>query len=246
MKSISFIVGAFGAAIIAAGSAYAQNAEYDAEAIIKHFENSGGGDDCAASGDCIAKSGTRGLSIGSSPAKPVPAATAPASTAPAPTATAPAAQPAATTTTTTAAPAATEPRMGEIAPAATSAAAQPATQSAAAPAPEGFNLLITFQLGSAQLTPQAQTNLDQFASAVSDPRLSNAVFAIDGHTDASGGDAQNMALSERRAASVVEYLTAKGVDSSRLVPRGFGEESPRMADPYDGANRRVEASLISQ
>lgn len=240
MRSISFVIGAFGAAAIAAGSAFAQNADYSAESIIQHFENSdSGADDCAVSGDCIAKSGTRGLSIGSAPAQPAPIAPAQPAT---DTMTDTATQPAATSTTTAAAPASTEPRMGEIAP--SQPAAQPA-QTVAASA-DGFNLLITFQLGSAELTPQAQTNLDEFASAVSDPRLSNAVFAINGHTDASGGDAQNMALSERRAESVVNYLTQKGVDSSRLIPRGFGEESPRTADPYDGANRRVEATLISQ
>ncbi len=228
MKYTTIAAGVLGVALIAASGAFAQSADYSAESIIKHFEQSGGDDDCTG-GDCIAKSGTRGLSIGSSPAQPAPAA--PTTT----TTTAPA-------TTTAATTASTEPQMGEIAPS-QPASAQPATTAAA---PDGFNLLITFELGSAQLTSQAQTNLDEFASAASDPRLASAVFAINGHTDASGGDEYNLALSEQRAASVVEYLTAKGVDSSRLIPRGFGEESPRTADPYDGANRRVEASVISQ
>jgi len=239
MKSISIAIGAFSAAVIAVASAHAQNADYSAESIIKHFEQSGSGDgDCAASGDCIAKSGTRGLSIGAAPTQPAPA--------PAPALGAAEA--------TTAEPMGAEPPMGSIAPAETAStaprmgeivAAEPAPQPVAA-APDGFNLLITFELGSARLTPQAQTNLDEFAMAVSDPRLATAVFAINGHTDASGGDEYNLALSEQRAASVVEYLTAKGIDSSRLIPRGFGEEQPRTADPYDGANRRVEATLISQ
>lgn len=242
MKSISFALGAIGAAALLAGGAFAQNAEYSAESIIQHFESSGDdGGDCAASGDCIAKSGTRGLSIGAQPAQPTPVVSAPAVSA--------TAEP----QMGEIAPPAGEPQMGEIAPAATSeprmgevvASTQPVAQPAAA-VDAGFNLLITFELGSARLTPQAQANLDQFATAASDPRLASAIFAINGHTDASGDDAYNMALSEQRAASVVEYLTAKGIDSSRLIPRGFGEESPRTADPYDGANRRVEAAIVSQ
>lgn len=246
MKSISFIAGAFSVVALAAGGAFAQSAEYSAESIIQHFEQSGADDgDCAASGDCIAKSGTRGLSIGSTPAPaPAPAPAATTTTAAPATAGTSALPPVDNTTSTEPSTtggdlASAEPRMGEIAP------SQPVAQPAAAP-PAGFNLLITFELGSANLTPQAQANLDEFASAVADPRLSNAVFAINGHTDASGGDDYNLALSEQRAASVVSYLTGKGVDSSRLIPRGFGEEQPRTADPYDGANRRVEATLISQ
>ena len=248
MKSTSFAFGVIGAVAIFASAASAQNADYSAESIIKHFEQSGADADGCTGGDCIAKSGTRGLSIGAAPTQPVPSAPAaePVYAAPAPAtgeppmgSISPATGEPAMGTIAPAETASTEPRMGEIAP------SQPAPQPAAASA-EGFNLLITFELGSARLTPQAQANLDEFVSAVSDPRLASAVFAINGHTDASGDAGYNLTLSEERAASVVDYLTAKGVSPSRLVPRGFGEEQPRTADPYDGANRRVEAALLSQ
>jgi len=247
MKSTSFAFGVIGAVAIIASAASAQNADYSAESIIKHFEQSGADADGCTGGDCIAKSGTRGLSIGAAPTQPVPAA---------PTAEPVYAAPAPATGEMpmgTIAPATGEPPMGAIAPAETASTeprmgaivpSEPAPQPAASA--DGFNLLITFELGSARLTSQAQANLDEFVAAVSDPRLASAVFAINGHTDASGDAGYNLTLSEERAASVVDYLTAKGVSPSRLVPRGFGEEQPRTADPYDGANRRVEATLISQ
>jgi len=254
MKSIFFAIGALSAAVIAAGGALAQSAEYSAESIIKHFEQSGGAEanDCAASGGCLSKSGTRGLSIGAAPTQPAPTYAPPpsASSEPPMGSVAPATgEP----PMGSVAPASSEPPMGTVAPSTVTAAAEPrmgeiapASQPAPQPAASGFNLLITFEMGSDQLTHQAQVNLDEFASAISDPRLASAVFAINGHTDATGEEAFNMALSERRAESVVSYLTAKGIAPNRLIPRGFGEEQPRTADPYDGANRRVEASMISQ
>jgi outer membrane protein OmpA-like peptidoglycan-associated protein len=56
----------------------------------------------------------------------------------------------------------------------------------------------------------------------------------------------NDALSARRAASVTDFLVAQGVDPSRLSPVGRGEASPRVADPYDPLNRRVEIRLSVQ
>ncbi len=122
-----------------------------------------------------------------------------------------------------------------------------AGQEAPAPVadPGGFDLLITFELGSDALTSQAQTNLQEFAKALTDPALGAAKFRIEGHTDASGSADFNNALSERRAASVVSYLTELGVDPARLEAVGFGETTPRDTnDPYAAINRRVEASLI--
>jgi outer membrane protein OmpA-like peptidoglycan-associated protein len=109
-----------------------------------------------------------------------------------------------------------------------------------------YDLLITFDLDSANLTDAAKANLDEFAKALRDPRLSSATFEVDGHTDARGGDNYNMTLSERRAAAVVEYLTAQGVDATKLVAKGFGKSQPREADPFAAENRRVETRLVVQ
>jgi outer membrane protein OmpA-like peptidoglycan-associated protein len=78
---------------------------------------------------------------------------------------------------------------------------------------------------------------------VNDPALQNLRFLIAGHTDSSGSDACNMALSQRRADAVVTYLVDKGVAPGRLVAKGFGESDPLDGRPDDPANRRVEARM---
>lgn len=65
---------------------------------------------------------------------------------------------------------------------------------------------------------------------------------VEGHTDSQGAAEANLTLSNRRAASVRSYLVKHGVDDSRLVPRGFGEERPvESNDTAAGRakNRRV-------
>ncbi len=110
-----------------------------------------------------------------------------------------------------------------------------------APKPE-FNLLISFNFDSAELTPQARANLREFARALQDPKLDGTLWAIDGHTDAVGGPGYNQNLSVRRANAVVSYLAELGIERGRLKARGFGES--RLYDPADpeaDINRRVEA-----
>lgn len=122
-----------------------------------------------------------------------------------------------------------------------SACAQEQPKSARA---EAFDLLITFELGSDELSPQARENLAEFAKALKDPALSSVDFNVDGHTDARGSQSFNQTLSERRAAAVVDYLESLGVDSARLRPHGYGESEPRdTADPFAPINRRVEATI---
>ena len=69
---------------------------------------------------------------------------------------------------------------------------------------------------------------------------------IDGHTDSQGGDDFNQGLSERRAAAVVNWLTEKGIDASRLKSSGYGETQP-VADNGTAKgrqlNRRSEMKL---
>ena len=110
----------------------------------------------------------------------------------------------------------------------------------------GFDLLITFELGSERLSPQAQQNLREFAKAMSTDALSSMKFNVDGHTDASGSNSFNKTLSERRAASVVRFLEAQGIAPERLKAQGHGESSPRSSDPFAAINRRVEATVRVQ
>lgn len=71
--------------------------------------------------------------------------------------------------------------------------------------------------------------------------------AIEGHTDAVADDAYNLDLSNRRARSVVAWLTKKGIAPARLEAKGYGRTRP-VADNATAEgralNRRVEASII--
>lgn len=117
-------------------------------------------------------------------------------------------------------------------------------QECAAPVePKGLDMLVTFELDSADLTAEAKDNLALFAQMMQDERLEIARFVVEGYTDARGGDDYNIDLSEARAASVKAFLTEQGVAPERLSAIGFGKTNPRMPDPLDPENRRVELRI---
>jgi OmpA-OmpF porin, OOP family len=109
-----------------------------------------------------------------------------------------------------------------------------------------FDLVVNFDYNSDVLSPQAKQNLDQFAKALRDARLKSASFLVEGHTDAKGSGEFNVGLSQRRAAAVVHYLAAQGVDTTKLTAKGYGKTKPRVANPFDAANRRVETRLRAE
>lgn len=103
---------------------------------------------------------------------------------------------------------------------------------------------IEFETGSAVIRPGSYKTLDEiFESAVVAEGLKIGVF---GHTDNNGGDDVNIPLSEKRAASVKDYLILKGLNDDRIESRGFGSSKP-VADNSTEAgrsrNRRVEIVL---
>jgi outer membrane protein OmpA-like peptidoglycan-associated protein len=131
------------------------------------------------------------------------------------------------------------------APAAAGAPAQHAT--AAAPASGSgsgsLDLTVEFPSGSAALTPSVKASLSHLGQALASPKLAAYKFRIEGHTDTVGDAAVNQSLSEKRANSVVAFLTSSfGIDASRLQAVGLGEKDLAVATPPQTAearNRRV-------
>lgn len=104
---------------------------------------------------------------------------------------------------------------------------------------------IQFVTGSADLTAASKTTLDAVASILANSPTVNV--QVDGHTDTQGDATANKTLSQRRAQAVVDYLVQKGIATTRLNARGFGEETPLVTpDDTEAArkqNRRVEFKL---
>lgn len=100
---------------------------------------------------------------------------------------------------------------------------------------------ISFDVGRADIKPNFRPVLDRFAQTLNaNPTTSVRII---GHTDSTGSDAVNDPLSVNRAASARNYLTDRGVASSRIVIDGRGSHEP-LADNGSEAgrakNRRVE------
>jgi outer membrane protein OmpA-like peptidoglycan-associated protein len=135
----------------------------------------------------------------------------------------------------------------------TATTAAPSTGAAATapePAPRAtagrsVALTVLFELNSDKLTASARQQLDELAAVIKAANPSDR-FAIEGHTDARGGDELNQELSERRAAVAVDYLvTRHGIAPDRLEARAYGRSRPLVpADPFDGRNRRVQVTII--
>jgi len=99
----------------------------------------------------------------------------------------------------------------------------------------------SFALGSAELPDLLKKQLEVFAEVLRTKRGSNKTVRIEGHADASGEAAANLALSRRRADAVKSFLVGQGADESMLVTVGLGANVPKnAADPLAAENRRVE------
>ncbi len=100
---------------------------------------------------------------------------------------------------------------------------------------------VLFDTGRAELKPGAFATLDRLAAFMRDNPERR--LAVEGHTDATGSDALNLALSQQRAESVRGALVSRGVDGARVTTQGLGKAVPVASnDTAEGRqrNRRVE------
>ena len=104
---------------------------------------------------------------------------------------------------------------------------------------------IMFVKGSFYINPSYMPILDKIVSYMeANP---NQKIAVSGHADIDGGDAVNKKLSEARVNTVVDYLTKKGANKSRLVITYKGEKEIKYAGntlEADAANRRVQFAIV--
>jgi outer membrane protein OmpA-like peptidoglycan-associated protein len=92
---------------------------------------------------------------------------------------------------------------------------------------------VRFDLDKSELRPEARTILDQAARTLKENP--DVRVQIEGHTSEEASERYNMALGDRRAHTVRDYLVSQGVDPSRLDTVTYGETRPK----YDNAKEET-------
>ncbi len=104
--------------------------------------------------------------------------------------------------------------------------------------------VIYFDSGKATFKPSTIKTLDAVIAIL--VKYPTSEFDVEGHTDSVGSDKFNMALSQKRAEAVVNYLKEHGV-KSKLNAKGYGETKPIASNRTRAGrakNRRVEINLV--
>jgi outer membrane protein OmpA-like peptidoglycan-associated protein len=104
---------------------------------------------------------------------------------------------------------------------------------------------IQFDTDKADIKPDSQPQIEQMVAFLT--RNANARVYVIGHTDNQGRLDYNLGLSNRRAEALVRALVSRGINPTRLVPRGLGPLAPVATNRTDDGraqNRRVE--LVEQ
>ena len=113
---------------------------------------------------------------------------------------------------------------------------------------------ILYEFNSAALTTESMETIDNYLYKllIDNPEI---IVLLAAHTDSKGSEAYNLNLSQKRAASVVNYLIKKGISRERLKSKGFGESKPIAPNTHpDGSdnpegrskNRRTELEVIGK
>jgi OOP family OmpA-OmpF porin len=103
---------------------------------------------------------------------------------------------------------------------------------------------IEFTQGSAALSTAAMPLLDELVQIATD--CPDAAIVITGHTDSTGDETFNIALSEARAEAVADYLAGAGIAGRRITASGAGSSRPLVDETGPRArrlNRRIEVAL---
>lgn len=100
-----------------------------------------------------------------------------------------------------------------------------------------------FDFDRAELRPEVQAELDKYVNIL---RTGDQTLRLEGHADERGTTEYNLALAERRANSIQNYLVVNGVSGDRIETVSYGEERPAETGHDESSyaqNRRVEVVL---
>ncbi|HDG67985.1 MAG TPA: hypothetical protein ENG11_02425, partial [candidate division Zixibacteria bacterium] len=104
---------------------------------------------------------------------------------------------------------------------------------------------IFFEFNSAKLLPESIGELQRVLKLMQEnPDIK---VEIAGHTDSIGTESYNLKLSQQRADAVKEWLVQHGIDSSRIIAKGYGESQPIADNGTEegrAKNRRVTFTIV--
>ena len=106
---------------------------------------------------------------------------------------------------------------------------------------------VLFEYDSSDLTPEARRTLERQAAWLK--RYSNVSVTVEGHCDERGTREYNLALGERRATAVSNFLVALGINGARIMTISYGKEKPVALGSNDTAwsqNRRGVSRVRAQ
>ena len=112
--------------------------------------------------------------------------------------------------------------------------------------PDGSKMGVYFDFDKSDITSNSKLALDKMVNIFNEYAETNIL--VEGHTDDKGTDNYNLALSEKRAMAVGNYLKNNGIASSRLTIKWYGEAQPKVENTSDAnraENRRVEFGITA-
>ncbi|QIW14984.1 hypothetical protein A4G20_00665 [Pasteurellaceae bacterium RH1A] len=101
-----------------------------------------------------------------------------------------------------------------------------------------FSSDVLFAFGKSNLKPEAANALDGAYNEIQGLGLADPAVQVNGYTDRIGKDAPNLALSQRRAETVANYLVSKGVNPANLTAVGYGKANPVTGNTCDAVKGR--------
>jgi peptidoglycan-associated lipoprotein len=111
-------------------------------------------------------------------------------------------------------------------------------------AADGLDTVFYFDFDKSQLRVDVRAALDEHAAYL---RNKTGMVRLEGHADERGTREYNLALAERRARAISNYLSIQGVSASQIETISYGEEKPAALGHSEAAwskNRRVELIYV--